>query len=73
MAQAGASPFEMNMTTEFTVEPREEGCTLKVVNDGFPTDGSADEFYEACVVGWQNTFDGIRKYFYDLHTEMKRL
>ena len=72
-AHAGDPPFEMNMTTEFIVEPREEGCTLKVVNDGFPADESADEFYQACVVGWQNTFDGIRKYFYDLETEMKKL
>ena len=73
LVQAGQAPFEMNMTAEFIVEPREEGCTLKVVNDGFPTDESADEFYEACIAGWKNTFDGIRKYFYDLDIEMKRL
>ena len=72
-AHAGTPAFEMNMTTEFIVEPREEGCTLKVVNDGFPTDESADEFFQACIVGWQNTFDGIRKYFYDLEAEMKKL
>ena len=46
---------------------------MKVVNDGFPADETADEFYQACVVGWQNTFDGIRKYFYDLEAEMKKL
>ena len=72
-AHSGEQPFEMNMTAEFTVDPREEGCTLKVVNDGFPIDESADEFYDACLVGWKNTFDGIRKYFYDLGTELKRI
>lgn len=63
--KSGQAPFEMNMTTEFTVEPWGSGCVLRVVNDGFPTDEAADDFYNACVLGWENTFEGIRKYFYD--------
>lgn len=63
-AQSG-QPMEMNMTTEFIVEPMAGGCTLRMVHDGLPADEAAEEFYEACVAGWTNTFEGIRKYFYD--------
>lgn len=58
-------PIEMNMTTEFIVEPMVGGCTLRVVHAWLPADEAAEEFYEACVIGWKNTFQGIRKYFYD--------
>jgi hypothetical protein len=65
LAKAGQAPFEMNMTTEFIIEPMAGGCMLRVVHDGFPTDKAADEFYEACVLGWMNSFEGIRKYLFD--------
>ncbi|MDM7924303.1 MAG: SRPBCC domain-containing protein, partial [Pyrinomonadaceae bacterium] len=29
----GQPPFEMNMTTEFTVEPVNNGCILRIVQD----------------------------------------
>lgn len=61
----GQPPFEMNMTTEFTVEPINNGCILRIVQDGFPTDESADDFFDACVIGWKNTFDGLRRYFFE--------
>jgi len=61
----GQPPFEMNLTTEFLVEKRVGGCALRITQDGFPTDAVANEFFDACVIGWSNTFEGIRKYFYD--------
>ncbi len=61
----GQPPFEMNMTTEFIVEPQSGGCTLRIIQDGFPSDPVADEFFDACSVGWKNTFEGLRKYFYE--------
>jgi uncharacterized protein YndB with AHSA1/START domain len=64
-AKSGQPPFELRMTAEFVIEPWGQGCTLRVINDGFPVDEVADDFYDACLVGWQNTFEGIRKYFFD--------
>ena len=67
----GQPPFEMDkMTTLFVVEERGPGmCALRITQDGFPSEKVADDFYEACVIGWNNTFEGIRKYFYDNPTE----
>jgi uncharacterized protein YndB with AHSA1/START domain len=63
----GQPPFIMDkMTTEFVVESRGDGlCSLRITQDGFPSEKVADDFYEACVIGWNNTFEGIRKYFFD--------
>lgn len=35
---------------------------LHVVQDGFPMDSLADEFYAGCERGWVDTFAGIRRY-----------
>ena len=66
-ARDGQPPFEMDkMTTEFVIEERGPGmCALRITQDGFPSEKVADDFYEACVIGWNNTFEGIRKYFLD--------
>jgi uncharacterized protein YndB with AHSA1/START domain len=62
-ARSGPLPFAANITSEFTVEPVEPGKTiLRVVQDGFPMDSAADEFYAGCERGWQVTFAGIRQY-----------
>ena len=61
-AKAGQPSFELDLTTEFTIERRLSGCLLRVVQDGFPVHEIADEFYNACEIGWKNTFEGIRKY-----------
>lgn len=61
-ARSGPLPFQAEMTTEFQVEARPGGCQLRVVQEGFPLDASADAFYDGCKQGWENTFAGIRKY-----------
>ncbi len=66
-ARTGPLPFRANFTTEFTVEPRSpQGSLLRVVQDGFPTDPIADEFYEGCERGWRETFESVRR-FVDEH------
>jgi hypothetical protein len=47
------------------VEARPNGSLLRVVQDGFPADSIADEFYAGCEVGWKNTFEGIEWYLGD--------
>ena len=70
-ARDGQPPFVMDkMTTEFVIEDRNDGMSaLRITQDGFPSEKVADDFYEACIVGWENTFEGIRKYFFDNPTE----
>lgn len=62
-ARTGALPFAHQLTAEFTVIPEGANKTkLRVVQDGFPYDKAADDFYAACEVGWRETFGGIRRY-----------
>ncbi len=49
-------------TRHLKVEPTDAGCRLRVVQDGFPCEAIADDFYAACNVGWRNRFAGIRQY-----------
>ena len=59
----GPLPFEARLTSDFTVIPVSANKTvLRVVQDGFPTDFVADEFYAGCERGWHETFAGIRRY-----------
>ena len=58
-------PFEMDMTTEFVVSATDAGSSIKVIQDGFPEDPSADEYYAACEKGWTDTFAGIRSFLGD--------
>ena len=62
-SRTGPLPFATELTSEFTVIPAGPNrTTLRVVQDGFPCDSAADEFYAGCEVGWRDTFAGIRKY-----------
>jgi hypothetical protein len=62
LARTGQPPFVSKMTTEFTGTTSPGGSVLRVVQDGFPTDPIAHDFYLACETGWKNTFAGILKY-----------
>jgi uncharacterized protein YndB with AHSA1/START domain len=63
LARTGGLPFADQLTAEFTVVPDGPNKTkLRVVQDGFPPDQAADDFYAACEVGWRETFGGIRRY-----------
>lgn len=61
-ARAGKPPFDARMTTEFVIEPTGDGAILRVIQDGFPCDPIADDFYAACDRGWRDTFAGIRRF-----------
>ena len=61
-AQSGALPFQAKLTTEFVVESRDTGALTRVVQDGFPCEPVAHEFYAACAQGWPDTFASIKRY-----------
>lgn len=56
-------PFELKVTSRFEVEPKSENTSkVRVIQDGFPVDPVADEFYAACEKGWKDTFEGLREF-----------
>ena len=56
----GDLPFEASFTTRFSCKETAGGVVLRVEQAGFPVD--QEEFYQACVTGWSNTFAGIRRF-----------
>lgn len=62
-SRKGLLPFAAALTSDFTIIPEGPKQTrLRVVQDGFPCDNAADDFYAGCTVGWRETFAGIRRY-----------
>ena len=61
-SRSGPLPFRPEMTTEFTIAESPSGSVLTVIQDRFPADPIADEFYAGCVTGWKNTFESIKKF-----------
>lgn len=64
-ARSGPLPFEADFTMDYYVDAHADGSTLKVVQSGFPAGEAADDYYQACVEGWRETFRGIRRYLGD--------
>jgi uncharacterized protein YndB with AHSA1/START domain len=62
VAKSGPLPFQADFETEFAVRSQDQGAILRVTQEGFPCDSSANDFLAACEVGWRNTFAGIRRY-----------
>jgi uncharacterized protein YndB with AHSA1/START domain len=58
-------PIVTNMTTELVIESQPPGCSLRIVQELSPAEPLLDDFFEACVVGWQNSFEGIRNYLHN--------
>jgi uncharacterized protein YndB with AHSA1/START domain len=61
-ARSGPLPFAADLTTEFTLAPAPGGTRLEVVQDGFPADPVADDFYAACERGWSETLESLRRF-----------
>ena len=57
-------PLATNMTTEFIIERQPAGCILRIIQQLAPKDPLLDDYFDACVVGWQNSFEGIRNYLH---------
>jgi len=56
-------PFELNLKARFEVTALSESeSVLKVIQSGFPTGEVADDFYNACEIGWKDTFAGMKAY-----------
>ena len=58
----GPMPFEADFEVTFSISDHETGILLRVEQDGFPASRDADEYMEACVTGWTETFANLQKY-----------
>jgi uncharacterized protein YndB with AHSA1/START domain len=57
-------PIVTNMTTEFLIERVPDGCLLTIIQELTPADALLDDYFDACVAGWQNSFEGMRNYLH---------
>jgi len=62
-------PIVTNMTTDLIIEPHASGCTFRIIQELDPYDELLDDYFDACVAGWQNSFEGIRNYLHHTATE----
>lgn len=61
-ARTGSLPFDADFETRFEIATRGTGSRLTVQQTGFPKSPQADEFYQECVRGWENTLDSLQKW-----------
>lgn len=57
----GPLPFEACFVTQWNLSASESGCVLTVSQSGFPADPVADDYFQGCETGWDNTLAGISK------------
>ncbi len=62
-------PIATPMTTEFLIEPQPMGCNLRIIQELSPHDPLLDDYFDACIAGWQNSFEGIRNYLHNNPSE----
>jgi uncharacterized protein YndB with AHSA1/START domain len=62
-------PIATNITTDLVVEPHAAGCTLRIIQELSPYDELLDDYFDACVAGWQNSFEGMRSYLHSHPTD----
>lgn len=61
-SEHGGLPFEAEMQVSFELTKIEKSTKLQVTQLGFPDDPIADEYYEGCTQGWENTLSAIKTY-----------
>jgi uncharacterized protein YndB with AHSA1/START domain len=61
-SKAGALPFKANLQTEFIIENKGEHTDLTVIQSGFPDDLLANQFYFACLMGWETTLASLKRF-----------
>jgi uncharacterized protein YndB with AHSA1/START domain len=61
----GRRTLETDIRTEFHIESHPAGCNLRIVQTLAPHDPMLDDYFDACVLGWQNCFEGIRNYLHN--------
>jgi uncharacterized protein YndB with AHSA1/START domain len=60
-----AWPIMTDIRTELILEPQPSGCFLRIVQDLTPHEPLLDDYFDACIAGWQNSYEGIRNYIHN--------
>jgi uncharacterized protein YndB with AHSA1/START domain len=58
-------PIKTSMTTEFLIDAVPAGSMLRIIVELAQADPLLDDYFDACVAGWQNSFEGIRNYLHN--------
>lgn len=62
-SKQGSLPFEFDPETTFEIGSLESNKSQLIVNQtGFPDSAVADEHFESCIVGWENTLQNLQEY-----------
>ena len=56
----GPLAFNANLDATFTLEELGAVTKLTVLQNGFPVSVAADQFYQGCVKGWDDTFASLK-------------
>ncbi len=54
-------PFKANFKVKFVIECFNNYCVLSVEHTGFPQEKTADNFYNDCEKGWDETLEAVKK------------
>jgi len=60
-SKEGELPFDADLAVAFSIELMDEGTQLQVTQTGFPDEAVADEFYNGCIRGWEDTLVAFKK------------
>lgn len=60
-AKENPLPFNAHMEATFLLETISGETHLSVRQTGFPSSVAADDYYQACVKGWEDTFNSLKK------------
>lgn len=60
-SKEGDLPFDADFGNTFILEKEPNGTTITVIQTGFPDENLADEFYQACNQGWQDTMQSLKR------------
>jgi len=62
-SKAGKLPFEAKMYVDFVIDLKSESCALLCVEQGgIPDDQIANQYYNACITGWNSVLENIKNY-----------
>ncbi len=61
-SKSGPMPFEADFEVEFRLTAIDGATNVVVIQNGFPDDAVADEFFQGCVQGWRSTLANLKRH-----------
>jgi len=70
---SGSIPFDAPLKVRFSLEEKEGGTLLYLLQEGIPMDEVADDFYHATVEGWTHTLKSLKSVVEDDYLSTQNL